>query len=329
MQKDSWKTQLFKSLKISAAAFTAIALAGELGLKYSVTAGIVTVLSIQNTKRETLKSAGRRWTAFMCAVILSYLCFLVIGYNLWAFGLYMFLFALLCLCAGWREAIAMDSVLITHFLIEQNMGLGMIFNEVLLLLIGTGIGILVNSHLHKKEREFNLLAEEVDDQIREILKRLSKWLPEEEKKEYTESGFVQLNRLIDAAKACAVSNYDNTVLSKSVAELDYIAMREQQSMLLREIYDNIIRIRHLPEQAGQVAELIGEIGQDFYRENTAEELVRKLNTLFTQMKGQPLPCHREEFESRAILFYILMQIRQFLELKREFMIRNANLKVSL
>lgn len=325
MQKSLWKTRLFKSLKISASAFTAIALAGELGLKYSVTAGIVTVLSIQNTKRETLKSAGRRWAAFVCAVILSGLCFLMIGYNLWAFGLYMFLFVLLCLCAGWSDAIAMDSVLITHFLTEQDMGLSMLFNEVLLLLIGTGTGILVNSHLRKKEKEFDHLAEEVDDQIRAILQRMSEWLPKEEKKEYTEAGFMQLNRLIDAAKSCAISNYDNAVLSKSAAELDYIAMREQQSMLLREIYGNIIRIRHLPEQAGQVAELIGEIGQDFYRENTVERLAGRLDALLMQMKGQSLPCNREEFESRAILFYILMQIRQFLEIKRDFMLRNGKL----
>ncbi|RAZ50924.1 hypothetical protein DK853_46715, partial [Klebsiella oxytoca] len=50
--------QLIKSLKIAAAAVAAIGLAGELGLAYSATAGIITVLSIQNTKRETLKSAG-------------------------------------------------------------------------------------------------------------------------------------------------------------------------------------------------------------------------------------------------------------------------------
>ncbi len=53
-----------KSLKIALAALAAIAIAGELGLKYSATAGIITVLSIQNTKRETLKSARNRALAF-------------------------------------------------------------------------------------------------------------------------------------------------------------------------------------------------------------------------------------------------------------------------
>ena len=47
-----WKAQLIRSLKIAGAAVLAIAIAGELHLKYSATAGIITVLSIQNTKKE-------------------------------------------------------------------------------------------------------------------------------------------------------------------------------------------------------------------------------------------------------------------------------------
>lgn len=312
------KPQLIKSLKIAAAAVAAIGLAGELGLAYSATAGIITVLSIQNTKRETLKSAGNRWLAFLCALALSKLSFTLLGYGLWAFGTYLFLFALLCICAGWTEAIAMDSVLVTHFLAEQEMGLSLVANEVLLLLIGTGMGILV--HLRRRQGEFERLAEAADGQMKGILHRMSLWLPEEDKDAYRPDCFPELKKALHAAKACAVSDYGNTLLAKSVYELDYIAMREQQSMVLREIYDNIRRIRYLPVQAEQVAGLLGEIGEDFRRDNTVEGLLEKLEALLTGMKSQPLPDSREEFEARAILFYILMQVRQFLEIKREFVL---------
>lgn len=321
MKKIPWKPQLVKSLKIALAAFGAIALSGELGLKYSATAGIITVLSIQDTKRETLKSAGKRWLAFLCAVILSGICFSFIGYNLWAFGIYLFLFALLCLSAGWAQAIAMDSVLITHFLTEQSMEPEMLVNEALLLLIGTGMGILINMHLRKKGVEFQRLAGQVDNQMKGILQRMSKWLPEDDKEGYGSDCFGRLKEAINEAKACAISNHGNTVLSKSAYELDYIGMREKQSVILKEIYDNIVRIQYLPVQARQVAELISQIGQEFYQENTVEGLLEKQNEQLMKMKGQPLPLSREEFEARAILFYILMQIRQFLELKREFILK--------
>lgn len=316
--QNPWKPRLLKSLKIAAAAFAAIALAEELGLRYAATAGIVTVLSIQNTKRETLKSAGKRWLAFLCALVLSKLCFTLLGYGLWAFGAYLFLFALLCLCAGWAEAIAMDSVLVSHFLAERNMDPGLVANEVLLLLIGTGMGIIVNLHLHRRQGEFERLAEEADRQMKGILHRMSLWLPEEDKEGYGPDCFLKLRKALREAKACAASDYGNTLLSRSAYELDYIAMREQQGIVLREIYDNIRRIRYLPEQAEQVAKLIQQVGEDFHRDNTVEELLESQAALLARMKKQPMPESREEFEARAILFYILMQVGQFLELKRDF-----------
>lgn len=326
MREIAWRQQVMKSLKIAAAAFAAIALAGELGLQYSATAGIITVLSIQNTKRETLKSAGNRVLAFLCALLLSGICFRLMGYNLWAFGVYLLLFAFLCLCMGWAEAIAMDSVLITHFLTEQSMEPKQIVNEALLLLIGTGLGILVNLHLRKRRTEFNRLAEEVDDRIKGILNRMSQWLPREDKSEYGPGCFEALKKSVEDAKTCAAANYNNALFSQSLYELDYIAMRERQCGILREIYDNIVRIQYLPRQAEQVAELLGQIERDFHRENTAEGLLKKLENLLAQLKEQPLPESREEFEARAILFYILMQIRQLLEVKREFAGRYGNIR---
>lgn len=59
---------IVKAFKIALAAVLSILTANLLGLKYAVTAGIITVLSIQNTKRETLKTARNRGLAFfVCA----------------------------------------------------------------------------------------------------------------------------------------------------------------------------------------------------------------------------------------------------------------------
>lgn len=321
MGKVQWKKQIIKSFKIAAAAFAAIAAAGELGLAYSSTAGIITILSIRNTKRETLKSAGNRGLAFLCALGLSAVCFRLFGYNLWAFAVYLLLFALFCLCVGWGDAIANASVLVSHILAEQAMGPGEVANETLLFLIGTGMGILVNLHLHKNQTEFDKLAEEVDMQIKGILRRMAQWLPMEDKSEYGAECFDSLEKALDAARVCAATNFDNAVLSNDSFELDYIEMREKQSVLLREIYDNIVRIQYLPEQAQQVAALLGQIEQDYHRENTVEGLLGQLGALLRNMKAQPLPQSREEFEARAILFYILMQIRGLLELKKNFIRR--------
>lgn len=323
MKKIDWKKQAVKSLKIALAAAIAIAVAGELGLKYSATAGIITVLSIGNTKRETLKTAVERGLAFLCALLLAAGCFGVIGYTLPGFTVYLLLFALLCLCVGWGAAIAMDSVLITHFLGEQSMAPVFLLNEVLLFFIGTGMGILVNMHLHRKEADFRRLSDEVDSQIKGILHRMSLWLPREDKSEYGSGCFEKLDKALEEARLCAAANYNNSVLERNPRELDYIEMREKQSIILKGIYENIKSITFLPEQAKQVAELFGKIEEDYHRENTVEELLNSLGKLLEEMKQQELPASREEFEARAILFYILMQTESFLNLKRDYMLRNG------
>ena len=318
MQGIRWKEQFMKSLKIAVAAFGSIALAGELGLNYSSTAGIITILSIRNTKRETLRSAANRGLAFLCALVLSWVCFGLFGYNLWAFAVFLLLFSLFVLSVGWGEALANVSVLVSHILAEQQMGFGEVVNETLLFLIGTGAGILVNLHLHKDQAEFDKLAGEADAQIRQILNNMSQYLPREDRAAYDPGCFAKLDQALDAARACAAANYNNVLRPADSYELDYIEMREKQSVLLREIYDNIARMQYLPEQAHQVAELMGQIEQDYHRENTVKGLLQKQEALFLQMKKQRLPQSREEFEARAILFYILMQLKRLLELKREF-----------
>lgn len=307
-----------KSIKIALAALLAILIAAELGLQSTATAGIITILSIGNTKRETLRSALNRGVAFLCALVLSGVCFYVAGFSIWAFAVYLFLFALLCLLAGWGEAIAMDSVLISHFLAAGNMGTELLVNELLLFAIGTGMGIAVNLHLHPKADEYDRLAEEVDRQIRGILRRMAEWLQREDKTAYNADCFVQLKDTLEEAARCAIANHKNSFLDKYKYGPEYIAMREQQYYVLREIYDNIIRIHSLPMTIRQVAGILERIEEDFHRDNNVQALLLELEQLLEDMKTKPLPESREEFEDRAILFYILKQLERFLELKHDY-----------
>ncbi|MDE7267971.1 MAG: hypothetical protein K2N89_10945 [Lachnospiraceae bacterium] len=309
---------LKKSFKISVATVLAIALADRLGLKYSATAGIITVLSIQNTKRETIWTALRRAGALICAFLLAALCFYMVGYNVAAFAIYLFFFALFCFSTGWVEALAMVSVLVTHFLTEKNMSMESLINEVLLFFIGTLFGVLVNLHLHRKKHQFTILSDEVDRQIKGILHRMSEWLPREDRGDYQSDCFEQLDDALSEAKLCAINNYNNSMFSSDTDEIDYIKMREEQSVILKEVYKNIKGLKYLPQQAVQVAALIRKIEEGYHRENTVEGLLAKTDAFLKRMATRPLPQTREEFEARAVLFYILKQLENVLWLKYDF-----------
>ncbi|MGN1100598.1 MAG: aromatic acid exporter family protein, partial [Huintestinicola sp.] len=65
-----------KILKISAGAVAAAAMAYALGLEYAISAGIICLLTIQDTRKETLKITLKRLAAF-CGV--TALCALIFG----------------------------------------------------------------------------------------------------------------------------------------------------------------------------------------------------------------------------------------------------------
>lgn len=312
---------IVKAFKIALAAVLSILTANLLGLRYAVTAGIITVLSIQNTKRETLKTARNRGLAFLCALILAFLCYSLLGFRVGAFIVYLFFFALLCLSTGWGEAIAMDSVLISHFLTEQDFGAEMLVNELLLFVIGTFFGILINLHLRRKEGEFDRLSRQVDEEIKGIVHRMSENLRREDKTGYNSDCFMRLEDKIRLAKDCALRNWNNTLWSQTSYELDYIRMRENQSRVLRNIYDSIVQIKMLPTQTLQVAAFFEEIEAQYHRDNDVEDLLVTLGKMFADMKLQKLPESREEFEARALLFYTLMQLEEFLKLKNRFVVK--------
>ena len=97
------KVNALKVLKISAACCIAIFLANLLGLKSSTSAGIITLLSIQDTKKATFQIAGKRLLAFVPAVLFSLLIFWTVGFHVFSFGIFLFIFILFCYFAKLHE----------------------------------------------------------------------------------------------------------------------------------------------------------------------------------------------------------------------------------
>ena len=137
-------TIIMNTFKISVAAVLAIICAKALKLDFAVSAGIVAILSVQPTKKETLKTALARLLAFAVALVISIIFFNLLGFTVPVFFIYLAVFILICQWRGWLSAMAMDSVLISHFLTFGKSGLSEIINEVLLFIIGVAFGILVN-----------------------------------------------------------------------------------------------------------------------------------------------------------------------------------------
>ena len=166
------KSILTNTVKITVAAVLAILCAQALKLDFAVSAGIVAILSVQPTKKETLRTALSRLLAFAVALVISITLFNLLGFTVPVFFIYLLIFILVCQWRKWISAMAMDSVLISHFLSFGKTGPAEIKNEILLFVLGVAFGILVNLLLHKKTDYIEELKKQTDNQIKQALHRM-------------------------------------------------------------------------------------------------------------------------------------------------------------
>lgn len=312
------KSILFNSAKISLGCVVAIIISTLLNLKYGLTAGLLTVLSIQDTKRETLKTALKRLYAFFFAFAVSVICFKIMGYNALSFGVYLFIFVNICFIMDWKIAIVPVSVLVTHLISEKSTDITLIINEFLLFAVGAGTGMLVNMHLHKDNEKMSVCRENLDSEIKDVLERMSFRILSADKSDYSGDCFKKLDALMFEAQKTAHENYDNNLKNPQTYDIEYLEMRKKQCSILYEMYKSIIKIETPPQQALVISDFLKKTAVEYHEKNDVKNLISDLEKLFSEMQYQPMPSERQEFENRAVLYSFMLLLKEFLYLKYEF-----------
>ena len=314
------KSIITNSIKISAAAILAIICAQALKLDFAVSAGIVAILSVQPTKKETLRTALARLLAFAVALVISIALFNLLGFTVPVFFLYLLLFILVCQWRKWISAMAMDSVLISHFLSFGKTGTAEIKNEVLLFALGVGFGILVNLILHKKTDYIEELKNQTDGQIKQALHRMALRIQNPDLADYDGSCFTSLNKSLFTAQKQAEENYNNQFTKKDTFDSRYLEMRENQTKILYEMYKAVRELHTVPATAQLLSDFLEKVSNEYHKNNDVKSLLEELTLIHDKMKSLPLPQTRIEFEDRANLFILMERLKEFLQIKRDFMI---------
>lgn len=320
------KPDYVKVIKIAVGAGLAIVLAEYLGLNYSASAGVITLLSIQDTKKETIRVVVRRLLSFVLALVISAVCFSFFGYGPLAVGVFLLLFSAACMALGMQEGISVNTVLMTHFLAERSMTAANIGNELGLLIAGAGIGVIFNLYIPGKVYLIRMSQRRIESHMKEILRNMAGQLTAgDDGQAGSEAGrpplhllLAELDAELEKGEKSAYEDMENQLLSETRYYLRYMSMRRTQAFVLGRIEGEIKHLGELPSQAQPIAELMERISEGFHEYNNAVGFLTALDAVKDAMRGQPLPELREEFENRAVLFQILLELEQFLEIKKKF-----------
>ena len=309
-----------KSLKIAIGSGLAIILANLLNLKYDIFAGTITLLTILTTKWETIRLSLYRVATFLFTVVVCFLVFNHLGGGWLEYGVFILIMVFFCEALGWGATISVNAVIGAHFFTEADFSLPFILNELALLLIGITIAVVLSLYSNNTGTQKKVLQDMqyVEDRLREILAHMADYLRKEPLKH---SVWDDINQLEAKIKDCIEDayEYNNNSFSKHPEYyIDYFEMRLLQIDELHSLHYEMRKMQSMPEQAEIIAEFMDFVTESIGKMMVLDMQLERLYSILAHMKEQELPKSRDEFESRAILYHVLMDMEDFLLIKKRF-----------
>ena len=320
INKKNLKRMFVKSLKIGLGSGIAIAFAHFLGLKYEVFAGTIALLTILTTRKETLKLSLYRILTFFVTI---FVCFLVhnhLGGGWIEYGVFLLLIVFFCEIMGFQGTISVNAVLGVHLFTESDFSLDFIVNEFILLLIGILIAVVLSFMNNNRSNKKEILSDMkyVEDNLQVILGRLSSYLRNEPLDHSVWSDVIGLEDKIKDFIQEACEYNDNSFSSNPQYYVDYFEMRLLQVDVLHSLHYEMKRMRVMPVQAEIVADFMDFMTECIGKMNALDLQMERLEEVLSRMKQEKLPESRDEFENRAVLYHVLMEMEDFLHIKKRF-----------
>ncbi len=319
LERINQKTML-RVIKIAFGSCVAIYIAEYFQLQFAVAAGSITLLTVVTTKWQTVRLSGWRVATFLISGVIAWWVFQWVDSEWLAYGLYILIVAAISEVMGWGATISVNAVIGTHFLTTMDFTPAFIKNEFYLVLIGISIALILNlfnGNIRHKQKIENGMRD-VEKGLQEVLQELAGYLRKQEISEDVWERLKSLEREICSFVEEAREYQENTFQFHPQYYISYFEMRLNQCRVLDSLHAEIMRIRNMPVQAEVIADYMLYLKKYVIEINEPSEQLKRLYDIFDGMKTQPLPVCREEFENRALLYHVLMDIEQFLEYKAKF-----------
>ncbi|WP_078545878.1 aromatic acid exporter family protein [Litchfieldia alkalitelluris] len=308
----------YRTIKTASGAAISIALAQLLDLDFYTSAGILTILCVQVTKKKSLRSSIDRFVACLVGMFFSLLIFELIGYHALSVCLLLLFFIPTIVKLKATEGIASSTVIILHIFATGHFTMQLFWNELQIIIIGIGVALLVNLYMPSVDKYLHQYQVELEDNFARILKEMVNYLRNNEST-WDGKEITYTEELIQKAKTLAFRDVENHFTRLENNYYHYFKMREKQFEILERMLPILTSITHSVEQGGIIADFIEEISNSVHPGNTAIEFLDKLNKMRTMFQAMELPLTREEFEARAALLQFLKEMEHYLMIKQSFM----------
>ena len=293
-------------------------LANHMELKYATAAAVITILSIQSTKKQSIQMAINRLIATLIALALSSVVFLGVGFTPIAFGLFLIIFIPMAAEFKVGEGIVPASVLVTHLLTENVVTWPLILNELMLLLTGVTVALLINLYMPSIESELKTCRTQIEATMYKLFRNMAYALRIQSTGIEEEELYKRLETAIEEGQEQAYKYTNNYLFTKASPFDKYFNMRNSQLQVMLYMREHFTKFFMCLEETEIVADFTEKVADSIRGKVTAKVLLEELEKLRNDFKASKLPTTREEFENRAMLYQFLNDLEHFLMIKKDF-----------
>lgn len=308
---------LLDMVRLGTGVILAVGIARALNLSNSYSAGTITLITLLTSKRESLRQSLWRLITFFITAAITGLARLVIPWPVVCFGISVMLLYGICEKLNILPVLAVNGVICSHLVTMPHFSPGFVLDEFLMVLTGVIIALLCGQIYSGKNARAQLRRRmKRDDRI------LATWLYD--LADALELGTGGLPALTDYEKqlqedhGLAADYLENSYASHADYFAEYFDMRIKQVEVLKNLEWELASYQVPPAQTRTIAGFIRYLAGYVQETNEPKAQEDRLKELLRQLRHEQLPATRQEFEHRAILYHILMTIREFIDLKRQF-----------
>lgn len=306
-----------RTIKTAIGTPIAISIAQLLGLTNFVSAGILTILCIQPSRKRSVLSAWHRFLACILSSLFSLLFFETIGYNPIVVGLMLACFIPATVFLKVTQGIATSSVIILNLYGAGDISMSFLTDQFLLIIVGIGTGLLVNLYMPSLDKQLQDKQSELERNFQQILKEIALYI-RDENKEWDGKELTACDELLQESQNLVLLDRENHLLRTKHPYEDYFTMRSKQFELLQKMLPLVSRLPKTDTISLKIADFFDELSEAVHPGNTAVIFLDKLDDLRRDFDQEALPETRKEFETRANLFRLLHEIEDYLVLKKKF-----------
>ena len=286
------------------------------GITNYLAAGILAMISIQKTKSLSLNIAGKRTILVFLSIILSSALFILVGYNLFAYSIFIIIIVIGSFQFNLQEGTIPSVVVVTHLFILGEFSFLFVSETIIMYIVAVSIALLFN--MFYPSESYNALEkyrQDLDATIREHLLYIKNKI---ESQETT----CKLNHEIEKKIEETLQNINQVtgdlIMKNHQDILRYSTMRSKQFDVLKNICTQSDKLHKKYPQTSIVVTYLESLSDNIGISDYATSKLEEIDSLLELIKDEKLPTTRDEFEYRAILYYIMLEIRQFLLLKIDY-----------